>query len=54
MIYSQIPIIGFQFKKDTVLWKVTLRKGKAAGLEWPKGFQEVKVSRLHDNGTGWW
>lgn len=23
MIYSQIPIIGFQFKKDTVLWKVT-------------------------------
>jgi len=24
------------------------------GLEWPRGFQEVKVPRLHDNGTGWW
>jgi len=22
-------------------------------LEWPRGFQEVKVPRLHDNGTGW-
>jgi len=20
----------------------------------PRGFQEVKVPRLHDNGTGWW
>ena len=24
------------------------------GLEWPRGFQEVKVPRLHDNSTGWW
>ena len=23
------------------------------GLEWPRGFQEVKVPRFHDNGTGW-
>ena len=22
--------------------------------EWPRGFQEVKVSRFRDNGTGWW
>jgi hypothetical protein len=33
-------------------------KGKAVstvtGLEWPRGFQEVKVPRFHDNGTGWW
>jgi hypothetical protein len=33
-------------------------KGKAVravtGLEWPKRFQEVKVSRFHENGTGWW
>jgi hypothetical protein len=21
--------------------------------EWPRGFQEVKVLRFHDNGTGW-
>jgi len=24
------------------------------GREWPRGFQEVKVPRFHDNGTGWW
>jgi len=24
------------------------------GLEWHRGFQEVKVPRFHDNGTGWW
>jgi hypothetical protein len=33
-------------------------KGKAVstvtGLEWPRGFQEVKVPRFHENGTGWW
>jgi len=22
--------------------------------EVPRGFQEVKVPRLHDNGPGWW
>ena len=32
-----------------------IAKGKAvAGLEWPRGFQEVKVPRFHGNGTGWW
>jgi len=33
-------------------------KGKAVPLQaWsalPRGFQKVKVPRLHDNGTGWW
>ena len=24
------------------------------GLEWSRGFQEVKVPRFRDNGTGWW
>jgi hypothetical protein len=24
------------------------------GLEWPRGFQEIKVPRFHENGTGWW
>ena len=23
-------------------------------LQWPRGLQEVKVPRLHDNSTGWW
>jgi hypothetical protein len=24
------------------------------GLDWPRGFQAVKVPRFHDNGTAWW
>ena len=27
-------------------------KQSVTGLEWPRGFQEVKVPRFHDNGTG--
>jgi hypothetical protein len=27
---------------------------KKKGKEVPILFQEVKVPRLHDNGTGWW
>jgi len=23
-------------------------------LEWPRGFQEDKGPRFHENGTGWW
>jgi hypothetical protein len=29
-------------------------KHPVAGLEWPRGFQEVTVPRFHDNGKGWW
>jgi hypothetical protein len=32
----------------------TVKSSLVTGLEWPRGFQEVKVPRLHDNGTGWW
>jgi len=35
----------------TVL-KIIKDNGKAV-LEWPREFQEVKVPRFHDNGTGW-
>jgi len=28
------------------------KSSPVTGLEWPRGFQEVKVPRLHDNGTG--
>jgi len=31
-----------------------ISKGPVTVLEWPGGFQEVKVPRFHDNGTGWW
>jgi hypothetical protein len=36
------------FKTPTEKYK---KSNPAAGLEWPRGFQEVKVPRFHDNGT---
>jgi hypothetical protein len=36
-------------------WGVIKKQSSTVtGLEWLRGFQEVKVPRLHDNGTGWW
>ena len=33
--------------------KVKIKQSRYS-LEWPRGFQEVKVPRFHDNDTGWW
>jgi hypothetical protein len=36
---------------------ISNNRGKSSpftSLEWPGGFQEIKVPRFHDNGTGWW
>jgi len=30
------------------------KSSPVTGLEWPIGFQEVKVPKFHENGTGWW
>jgi len=29
-----------------------VKSSPVTGLEWPRGFQEVKMPRFHDNGTG--
>jgi hypothetical protein len=34
--------------------KIVSLSSPVTGLEWPRGFQEVKVPRFLDNGTGWW
>jgi len=48
---------------NTVSGTVTLKASEwsnfffispVTGLEWPRGFQKVKVPRFHDNGTGRW
>jgi hypothetical protein len=31
-----------------------IKSSPVTGLEWPRGLQEVKVPRFHDNSTGWW
>jgi hypothetical protein len=48
-------------RRDLSSYLRTLRNGgkkrlssPVTGLEWPSGFQEVKVPRFHDNGTGCW
>jgi hypothetical protein len=40
-------------KKEFVISVKFLQSSPVTGLEWPRGFQEVKVPRFHDNGTGW-
>ena len=40
----------YEFPLQKIKWK----SSPFIGLEWPRGFQEVKVPRFHDNGTGWW
>jgi hypothetical protein len=42
-----------KIKASKLCWLMYTYKSKA-GLEWPRGFQEVKVPRLQENGTGWW
>jgi hypothetical protein len=32
----------------------TSKSSPVTGQEGPRGFQEVKVPRFRDNGTGWW
>jgi hypothetical protein len=39
--------------EKTVIF-LPVKKSPVTGLEWPRGFQEVKVPRFLDNGTGWW
>ena len=31
-----------------------VKSSPVTGLEWLRGFQEVKVPIFHENGTGWW
>ena len=33
---------------------VKVKISPVTGLDRPRGFQEVKVPRFRDNGTGWW
>jgi len=33
---------------------LNVKSSPVTGLKWPRGFQEVKVPRFNDNGTGRW
>jgi hypothetical protein len=64
-IVKLVHLVGFITKKFVTMHGHTnvkylcsvcalLVSSPVTGLEWPRGFQEVKVPRFHDNGTGWW
>jgi len=37
--------------KNTTIFLI-VKSSPVTVLEWPRGFQDVKVPRFHDNGTG--
>ena len=49
-VFSDIFIWGYDGYRD----KGKRYSSPVTGLEWPRGFQEVKVPSFHDNGTLWW
>jgi len=51
-INAKFMIFTKAFLNSAVIYYV--KSSPVTGLEWPRGFQEVKVPRFHDNGTGWW
>ena len=40
-------------RNKELLFDIVIKVKLKAGLDRPRGFQEVKVPRLHDKGTGW-
>jgi hypothetical protein len=44
-------IAGSVLKSEVLEYSITVKQSRYR-LEWPRGFQEFKVPRLHDNGTG--
>jgi len=52
--FSKINFVVTQVSGDDKIYGQVKVKQPLYSLEWPRGFQEVKVPRFHDNGTGWW
>ena len=46
---SKVTVLHTQY-----VYLYSKRSSPVTGLEWPRGFQEVKVPRFNDNGTGRW
>ena len=54
-LLQSLPYLYLYFHNEVAMVHPSKRLNSAVtGLEWPRGFQEVKVPRFHDNGTGWW
>jgi len=49
-MYSSELQISVEKLDNSMSYKVKVKQSRYR----PGGFQEVKVPRFHDNGTGWW
>jgi hypothetical protein len=46
-------MILFSIRSVYIIYENVVKSSPVTGLEWPRGFQEVKVPKFIDNGTGW-
>jgi len=51
---STLSLLGCSTSATLATGPTEEESSPATGPEWPTGFQEVKVPRFRDNGTGWW
>jgi hypothetical protein len=54
MNFALFGVILHLLKLKKSLLFAFMTSSTVTGLEWPRGFQEVKVPRFLANGTGWW
>ena len=50
------PFLEIDYPAKLIMWYNynVCKSSPVRGLEWPRGYQEVKVPRFRDNSTGWW
>jgi hypothetical protein len=51
--YNHAPHLVFSSTALALVARISKVSSPVTGLKWPRGFQEVKVPRFHDSGTGW-
>jgi len=51
-IYNSIFICSYL--QNVIKVKIFKAISPITGMDRPRGFQEVKVPRFQNNGTGWW
>jgi len=63
--FEEETVVSYFSNQHSVVTKMTelalegklcrrVKISPVTGLEWPRGFQEVKFPRFHHNGTGLW
>jgi hypothetical protein len=53
-VYNIQPVVNDLIHTSCRSGITANKSSPVTGLKWHRGFQEVKLPRFHDNGTGWW